>query len=67
MGIDVTSVHVATGSVFPRSFTESHSKTLLAIGVPHGKHVTGGHAQGGKTCLYTYLGGAKVIYSYINL
>ena len=31
-------------------------------------HVTGGHAQGGgKTFWYTHFGGAKALFSYINL
>ena len=30
-------------------------------------HVTGGHAQGGKTCLYKHFGGAKAIFCSINL
>ena len=29
--------------------------------------IAGGHAQGGKTCLYSYFGGAKTLFSYINL
>ena len=29
-------------------------------------HITGSHA-GGKTCLYMYFGGAKALFSYINL
>ena len=36
----------------------------------HGKsisHVTGGHFQGGKTCLYTHFGGAETLFSYIYL
>ena len=30
-------------------------------------HVTGGHAQGDKACLYTHFGGEKALFSCINL
>ena len=30
-------------------------------------NVTGGHAQGDKTCLYTYFRGAKALFSHMNL
>ena len=35
----------------------------------HNNHVAGGHAQGGggKTRLYTHFGGAKALFSHINL
>ena len=33
----------------------------------HCNDVAGGHAQGGKTCLYTHFGGAKALFSYIDL
>ena len=34
--------------------------------VVQNNHVTGGHAQGGKPCLYSHLGGAKALFFYIN-
>ena len=30
-------------------------------------HVTGGHAQGGKTCLHTHFGRSKALFSYRNV
>ena len=30
------------------------------------KHATGGHAQGGATCLYKHLGGAKALFCHVN-
>ena len=37
---------------------------LAVVGL---NHVTAGHAQGGKACLYKHFGGAKVLFCYINL
>ena len=44
---------------------------LYALVVPlhlmHGRHVIGGEALGGKTCLYNHFGRAKALFYYVNL
>ena len=40
---------------------------LPQIASAWGQHVIGGHAQGGKACLYTHSEGAKALFSYIHL
>ena len=36
-------------------------------GLPKINHVTEDHVQGGRNCLYTHFGGAKALFSFINL
>ena len=52
----------AVGGIAPKMGTQGCYLATLDL-----THVTGDHIPGDKTCLYKHFGGAKALFSYINL